>query len=373
MANERAHRFTALDGWRGICALLVALHHLNANGHFYTWPLVRNAWLFVDFFFVLSGFVIAYAYGERLRDDSEIREFTLRRFARLWPLHVTILAAFVLLELYRLVMAGSGFTGERSWIAIFTNLALVQSLGIHNNLTWNTPAWSISTEFYTYLVFAGVCFITSTGRSVAAFLLALVGLSVLVFFSRYGMRETFGFGFFRCLYGFFAGVLTFQAWKSSQTKIGGTIPEILTLVVVGIFVTFAPNMRVLEYLAAPIFALAVFIFAPQTGVISRLIESRFIKALGRWSYSIYMVHMLVVACLFSLLDNFGRGWTAIDASGNEIVPMASAWVGDLIALVYLTIVVVFASFTYRFVEKPGQRIFADRLQGKFIGSSARAR
>ncbi|HWD49216.1 MAG TPA: acyltransferase [Rhizomicrobium sp.] len=373
MANERAHRFTALDGWRGICALLVALHHLNANGHFYTWPLVRNAWLFVDFFFVLSGFVIAYAYGERLRDGGDVRDFMLRRFARLWPLHVTILAAFVALELYRLAVTGSGFTGERSVFAIVTNLLLVQSLGVHKSLTWNTPAWSISTEFYTYLAFAGVCFIAPTRRSVVAFLLALVGLSVLVFFSRYGMRETFGFGFFRCVYGFFAGVLTFEAWKSLKTKIGGTIAEIATLVVVGILVTCAPNMRVFEYLAAPIFAFAVFIFAQQAGAISRVIESRFANALGRWSYSIYMVHMLIVACFFSLLDNFGRGWTTIDASGNEIVTMASAWIGDLIALVYLTTVVAFASFTYRFVEKPGRRIFADRLQGKFIGSSARAR
>lgn len=373
MANERTHRFAALDGWRGICALLVALHHLNANGHFYTWPLVRNAWLFVDFFFVLSGFVIAYAYGKRLQDISEVREFMLRRFARLWPLHVTILALFVLLELYRFAATGSGFVGERSVFAISTNLALAQSLGIHSGLTWNTPAWSISTEFYTYLVFAGVCFIAPTRRSVVASLLALVGLSALAFFSRYGMRETFGFGFFRCLYGFFAGVLTFEAWKSVKTRTGGTLAEIATLVVVGIFVTFAPNLRLLEYLGAPIFAFAVFIFAQQAGAISHAMESRFAKALGRWSYSIYMVHMLVVASLFSLLDNFGRGWTAIDASGNEIVTMTSAWVGDLIALVYLTIVVALASFTYRFVEKPGQRIFANCLHGKVVESSVPAR
>jgi peptidoglycan/LPS O-acetylase OafA/YrhL len=204
-------------------------------------------------------------------------------------------------------------------------------------------------------------------------LLALVGLSVLIFFSRYGMRETFGFGFFRCLYGFFAGVLTFEAWKSLQTRIGGTIAEVATLVLVGIFVTFAPNIWMLEYFAVPAFALAIFVFAQQAGAISHAMESRFANALGRWSYSIYMVHMLVVACLFSVLDNFGRGWTAIDASGNETVTTASAWAGDLIALVYLTTVVAFASFTYRFVEKPGQRIFADRLQGKIIGSSAPAR
>jgi peptidoglycan/LPS O-acetylase OafA/YrhL len=48
-------RFAALDGWRGVCAVLVALHHFSANGTIAALPLIRNAWLFVDFFFVLSG------------------------------------------------------------------------------------------------------------------------------------------------------------------------------------------------------------------------------------------------------------------------------------------------------------------------------
>src|SRR5215469_11877968 len=122
MADERAHRFAALDGWRGICALLVALHHLSANGHFYAWPLVRNAWLFVDFFFVLSGFVIAYAYGGRLSDAHAIKDFALRRLFRLWPLHVAVLMALIGLELYRLASTGGGFTGERTPFAVLTNL-----------------------------------------------------------------------------------------------------------------------------------------------------------------------------------------------------------------------------------------------------------
>jgi peptidoglycan/LPS O-acetylase OafA/YrhL len=49
-------RFVVLDGWRGLCALLVALAHADFLGHFYFWPVVRNGHLFVDFFFVLSGY-----------------------------------------------------------------------------------------------------------------------------------------------------------------------------------------------------------------------------------------------------------------------------------------------------------------------------
>ena len=101
MANGHpaASRFRALDGWRGICALLVAAHHVEVHGWLYWQPLIRNAWLFVDFFFVLSGFVIAHAYGERLGKTHEIGVFVARRLGRLWPLHVAVLLALIALEL----------------------------------------------------------------------------------------------------------------------------------------------------------------------------------------------------------------------------------------------------------------------------------
>lgn len=61
-----ALRFRSLDAWRGICALCVAALHLNTIGWINTSALIQNAGRFVDFFFVLSGFVIAHAYRERL-------------------------------------------------------------------------------------------------------------------------------------------------------------------------------------------------------------------------------------------------------------------------------------------------------------------
>ena len=116
------NRIPTLDGWRGICAMLVALHHFSANGAIAALPLIRNAWLFVDFFFVLSGFVITHAYSRKLQSGREVGAFTLRRFARLWPLHVAVLGAFVALELVRYAMTGQGFTGERAPLALLANL-----------------------------------------------------------------------------------------------------------------------------------------------------------------------------------------------------------------------------------------------------------
>ena len=72
-------RFEVLDAWRGIAALMVAVFHFNALHHAAYMPFVRNSYLFVDFFFVLSGFVIAHAYAERLTSGEAIVVFVIDR------------------------------------------------------------------------------------------------------------------------------------------------------------------------------------------------------------------------------------------------------------------------------------------------------
>ena len=158
-------RFEALDSWRGLCALLVVVFHLNQDIH---WSLLDAQFVhrfdrFVDFFFVLSGFVIASSYERRLGQGYGIVAFALRRFGRIYPLHLVTLAAMLAFALLRrplvegrfdqsLVFNGGIFDAS----AIFTNLTMLHGVGFENHLTWNYPSWSISAEFYTYLLFAGV-------------------------------------------------------------------------------------------------------------------------------------------------------------------------------------------------------------------------
>src|SRR5690606_39116617 len=98
-------RFAALDGLRGISAVAVAFFHLPLAFHLFGSPLVREAYIFVDFFFVLSGFVIAHAYGARLTGGAELGDFLVRRIGRLWPLHLATLGALVALEAIRYLLA----------------------------------------------------------------------------------------------------------------------------------------------------------------------------------------------------------------------------------------------------------------------------
>jgi hypothetical protein len=369
-----AARFRALDGWRGICALLVVLHHIEIHGWLYWQPLVRNGWLFVDFFFVLSGFVIAHSYGDKLGTGERIRDFVIRRLGRLWPLHLVMLCAMIALELAHWVLlhthpvAGehAAFVADRSPFAILTNLLLVQAMGLHDFETWNGPAWSISCEFYTYLVFAAVCFFTVNRklRIVFSGLFALLGLLVLARFSDYGMRETFHWAIFRCFFGFFVGVLAYEAWRAGAWRwfAGKTAMEIVMLGIVGFFITVAPGHTALEYLATPLFAVAVLVFANESGDVSRLLAARPAAALGRWSYSIYLVHTFVIASLFSLLHvlelKLHEAWLIHLPNGGAIIDMGSTLSNDMMMLAFVLSAVALSAVTCRFVEVPGQALFA---------------
>src|SRR6202035_3139975 len=192
--------FRVLDSWRGIAALLVAIFHLNVLSAVYSLDFFRNAFLFVDFFFVLSGFVITHSYGDRLGTLEGVGTFAVRRFNRLWPLHAIVLLAFVLVEVAKVLMATRGasfstspFTGANSPSAVLLNLVFGQSIGLVNQLTWNPPSWSIAAEFWTYLIFAATLHVAATRFSRLAFaaegllaVLLVASVAILISHSEHG-------------------------------------------------------------------------------------------------------------------------------------------------------------------------------------------
>ena len=156
LANATAMRFAVLDSWRGICALMVALFHFPAANAISQSQFIRSSYLFVDFFFVLSGFVITARYANRLGETGDVTRFVLVRLGRIYPLHLFMMIAFVGFEFVRLVLAQlrsadvAPFTGGFGLDSLLTNLFLLQGIGFEHRLTWNGPSWSISAEFFTY-------------------------------------------------------------------------------------------------------------------------------------------------------------------------------------------------------------------------------
>ena len=388
--------FRVLDGWRGIAALLVALFHLNLYSVIYPLDFVRNAYLFVDFFFVLSGFVITYSYGDRLKTPGDLGAFALRRFGRLWPLHVVVLLAFVAAEGAKAVLAARGasfnlppFTGANSLDTIPINLVFGQSFGLVQHLTWNPPSWSICAEFWTYLVFAAALVASSTwlarfrfGSLALIAVILSVSVSTLILFSRHGMDASYDFGFARCLYGFLIGHLTYRLFQiTPKATLDSRFPEWAMLIVIFEFVSVAGRGEY-SFLAPLVFAAAVFVFAFEAGPVSRLMSNPVNDWLGKVSYSIYMWQAFII---FNFVDRpvsvvekiTGRVLTATEgvssALGGEagkLIVLGGHVLPILVTLLFLVFLVAVASLSYYLIERPGQKLFARLAQSRWRSPSA---
>ena len=366
-------RFNALDSWRGICALMVALFHFPAAGWLASNGFIRGSYLFVDFFFVLSGFVIAHAYSERLADGQSLRKFMITRFGRLFPLHALMLFAFVVFEVvrWRLPQLGGGgpaFSGAFSVSSIFTNLFMVHGLGMEHGLTWNMPSWSISTELFAYLFYALT--IPLLGRTaLLAFSAAVVAAPLLLLsVSPDFMDATWDFGVIRCLYGFSSGVIVHALFvriaetpaHDGETVLSWTFAEGAVIGAVVLFVA-ERHAGAASLLAPLVFGFAVFIFAHEGGLISRLLSARPFLSLGALSYSIYMTHMFVQARMMNVAKiaelHMQVPLLSMRATGTEpLAVISETWALPMSALM-VVLTLIASAVTYRLVEVPGREWF----------------
>jgi peptidoglycan/LPS O-acetylase OafA/YrhL len=149
--------------------------------------------------------------------------------------------------------------------------------------------------------------------------------------------------------------------------LAGTGTEIAAIVLVLVFVTYAPRHAALEYFAAPLFCAVVLVFAADRGLVSRALATRAPTSLGRWSYSIYMVHTLVLVMAFSSVRVveafFGLHWLDL-THGQASIPVIGGPFSVVLYLAYLSATIALAAFTWRFVERPGQRYFGNFVPAK---------
>lgn len=377
-------RFLALDGWRGIAAILVALYHLDFYNHLHDLPFLRNSYLFVDFFFVLSGFVISHAYQNKLNSFQQAKEFIIFRIARLWPLHIFILFLFIILELVKLlILQNTGewnaytgpFTNEYSLHSIASNIFLLQSINLYDGLTWNYPSWSISVELYTYLVFMLFTLITHHYKSLIKPLnTLLISASILILFLSVDNLDdaTYNNGIFRCILGFFLGGLCYKLFMSHSEKTPPypSLLEIITLIFIILFIQLFGGTKY-SLLSPFIFATAVFIFAFEGGVVSKLLRINVIQKIGTWSYSIYMLHALILLLIdrfFSIIEKTTNKALTIEHTVNdstkELYYLQNPYVMDLLTLAYLLSLIVAASLSYRYIEQKGNLLIKKALTKK---------
>ena len=336
----------ALTGLRGIAAWMVVLFHirLSLTGLLPSWAIagLGKGYLAVDLFFMLSGFVLWYNYADRLRHGgmAAVADFLWRRFARIWPLHGAIMAIFVV---YALALLWHGNDASPYPFAqLPLHLLLVQNWGMTSQLSWNHPAWSISTELAAYLVFP---FFVSALRwerlalaALSATCAALIGSVYLLFawngFDNLGSDIT-GLGLLRCLLEFTIGCLLCMLWGHWRNL---PVAAPIAALVCGASLVEGWRLHLAETAIVPLaFASGLAALALSRNVITRNLGRGALLYLGEISYSTYLAHFLLFIVYKQIF---------VDAS------LQLGWLG---LCGFLALVLAASMALYHFVEKPAQR------------------
>lgn len=348
--GQEIQRFTLL---RGLGALAIVIGHYLVHFNFPTHvaaaaaALVHRGAFLVDFFFIISGFVLYYVYQPQFAAKTlSAGTYLWRRFARIYPVH-----------LFTLILAAAAYWLGGQWDltmhiehhmhAIWSNLLLLQAYGFEEDLWLNYPSWSVSAEFFAYLfvpvLITLICRVPARWAGVLAvvFFGLYAGVAQMLV-TRFLGQDTglffldFEFGIARIVPSFVLGLgiaRSVMHWQLTSIKLGSMLVIGASVVTFGAGI-FAPTPILLLCFGM---MLGIFYLVPQ-----RIATPKILEYLGTISYSIYMVHAIVEIVGFKLIEilfGFGLG----------MVPL---WMLPF----FVVCALVAAALTYHFVEVPGRKL-----------------
>ena len=340
----------SLTSLRGLLALWVVLFHFwNDVLALFPWlglltPVMRRGNFAVPGFFVLSGFLLARNYGSWFESFKPRRawDFLALRLARIYPVHAATLlcvAAMVAVSNHLgFVLSPTGYSVRE----FLLNALLIHAWTPHLMLSWNYPSWSISSEWFAYLLFPGLVRVFGPPLrhhfgAVLVFAIATsLSISTMLFWSPWPFEELAVVA-----PTFFAGMACSQIVLQAQAR-GVTIPRWLPLALGGVLVgsCYVPGITgvavLLLVLSCLVLSLAMLGADARAFVLPPLLR------LGEVSYSLYMTHTLVQKFLY-------RALPVADFAGRP----GGVRLGVL-ALYALSIAAV-CTATYVLVERPGRR------------------
>jgi len=360
-------KLIVLDSLRGIAAISVVLLHVPVAWPLYDSNFVTKSFLLVDFFFILSGFVIALNYQEKIDSWGEAKEFIVARFLRLYPLHLFIMCLFCSLQLLRVIFEGADGVGSSERYSIYNfvvSLFLMNSFGFATGSSWNYPSWSISAEVATYLVF---CFSTLTlkfGYWLVWGVLISISLVLIDYFNLH--ESTTNFGILRGVAGFGCGIFLYKIYDKSnyhvrrfakgKPLIFASLEIVVCLMFSSLF--FEGSGEMVWWSIYPIFCCAIYVFSFESWKISGLLSNSILSYIGKISYSIYMVHALILSSFFGLLrvvDKNEEYFTWVPLAPEEVTRHDHVLIlrevpGTLMLIVLLIVILVSSHFTFYMVE-----------------------
>lgn len=369
---QQTNYINSLTPLRGIAALMVAVLHFsdewlpNLKIAEHT-MLIQKGYLWVDFFFVLSGFIISHVYAGYFRGAFGFKTyagFMFARFSKIYPIHLIVLFGFILMEVAKIGIASIGqielftqaFTGNKPPIGILTSVLMLHSMGVHDMPVWNLPAWSMSVEWYTYVTFPLLAILfLKPGRFWVIFSLIVCVVLVFWFASFRGMLNVIeDFGYIRCLLEFSLGMVIFRIYEFEIFR--SFLSYGVVFVAAFFCVLLIMHFDAFDAYVVPLFGIIILSAAWNKGRLEKSLNVRFLVFLGEISYSLYMSHFL-------LREFIGRSWRVLRGKNiwEEDLSVIESWA---LLLWQLILVVLVAWIFYCILEKPLQRKIRNARLGK---------
>ena len=369
------HNLTAL---RGLAAVLVVVLHFDFFvGKLVTGPageVLHHFYLMVDLFFILSGFVICYVYERDFTDGIDRRKFggfVRARFARIYPLHVFALLAEVGLYLSYIVSSKDHLLPAYQqymykWEAVPVQLTFLQTVGIFNMDTWNAPSWSLSAEWWAYLLFPFLLIWMINNRSALPRVIAGVAVVGGWLFIEYYLagREPFmqfppnankialdvnwHYGTLRGIIGFTAGMLIWHLYRNNALR--RLLASGWAFGFLGLGILVSMHFPGTDTLTVCLMAFLILSAAYGAAGTDALLRFAPLQALGRWSFSIYIWHMVLINLLLAFFT-FPRT--------EQVQGLLQPLNGDLLTarlafVAFLALTCLVGYLSYRFLEKPSR-------------------
>lgn len=324
--NNIVEHLKPLTSLRFVAAMMIVLLHCKL---YFKWEwlgylpitLVHG----VSFFFVLSGFILSHVYSQRT--NVSFGAFIWNRFSRLWPCHVaTILILYYTIPEHSMTFGGEGMFNK--WVVLISNLTFTHSLFpyVAYSFSWNSVSWSISTEFFFYLIFP---FLLVNLKKTWHWKLALsIAPPIILYFLNIFLHipliaesiyvatitQIVYTNSVMRLFEFCLGMSSWVAWQNlSKRHLSFSVVSILEItalmltilwLVAGyeyvrkmVAVVLIPDvfnqwMRTMG--SAWVFAILLVSIASAKGIVGRFLSIRIFVWLGEISFAVYMIHQILL-------------------------------------------------------------------------------
>lgn len=314
-------------------------------------------------FFTLSGFVIMHVYDRRICTVAEYANYLQKRLARMYPLHLATLALAIFL---------GTLPGLHYWFTsaddILPNILLVHAWNTTSNLSFNLPSWSVSAEFFVYLLFpVFLLAINFLGLWWALLLPIICVIANEFIFKIDGLPPwnlaSYDFGCLRAAPSFVAGMVIyrFAMVRFASLVVPGWLAHGVAIATIPMMLLKVHNVVVLAT-----FALAVFLLAKAEPERPGIFSTPLFRALANCSYGFYMLHFFIADFMLHIVP--------------QVFHLGVVWQFGLCAPA-LVVTTLISILSFHLFEDPARRYFGalgmrqanSIATGDFAGQQRRVR